>query len=183
MWFIGDEVEQETNAPPPKKNPGSAPAEPQPHPFPLDSEMVDSSVTLYVNWSGLINSHAGSSDLSLMFGCMTSNFMLLLSLFSLVTAKISSLNQQGFQIAQLVTCLSFYSYLFFAFSGNSLFCWISDSTAKAVAVVTPVCLALVFNAVCLTKSLYAIHRLKKVCHSQSTGNIIKNIFQLSCNLS
>ena len=29
MWFIGVEVEQETNAraPPPKKNPGSAPAE------------------------------------------------------------------------------------------------------------------------------------------------------------
>ena len=27
MWFIGVEVEQETNAPPPKKNPGSAPVE------------------------------------------------------------------------------------------------------------------------------------------------------------
>ena len=27
MWFIGAEVEQETSAPPPKKNPGSAPAE------------------------------------------------------------------------------------------------------------------------------------------------------------
>ena len=26
MWFIGAEVEQETSAPPPKKNPGSAPA-------------------------------------------------------------------------------------------------------------------------------------------------------------
>ena len=25
MWFIGLEVEQETSAPPPKKNPGSAP--------------------------------------------------------------------------------------------------------------------------------------------------------------
>ena len=25
MWFIGVEVEQETIAPPPKKNPGSAP--------------------------------------------------------------------------------------------------------------------------------------------------------------
>ena len=25
MWFIGVEVEQEANAPPPKKNPGSAP--------------------------------------------------------------------------------------------------------------------------------------------------------------
>ena len=27
MWFIGIEVEQETSAPPPKKNPGSAPGE------------------------------------------------------------------------------------------------------------------------------------------------------------
>ena len=26
MWFVGVEVEQETSAPPPKKNPGSAPA-------------------------------------------------------------------------------------------------------------------------------------------------------------
>ena len=26
MWFIGVEVEQETSAAPPKKNPGSAPA-------------------------------------------------------------------------------------------------------------------------------------------------------------
>ena len=31
MWFIGVEVEQETSAHPPKKNPGSAPAE---HPRP-----------------------------------------------------------------------------------------------------------------------------------------------------
>ena len=28
MWFIGVEVEQETSAPPPKTNPGSAPAIP-----------------------------------------------------------------------------------------------------------------------------------------------------------
>ena len=28
MWFIGVEVEEETSAPPPKKNPGSAPARP-----------------------------------------------------------------------------------------------------------------------------------------------------------
>ena len=27
MWFNGVEVEQETSAPPPKKNPGSAPAQ------------------------------------------------------------------------------------------------------------------------------------------------------------
>ena len=34
MWFIGVEVGQETNAPPPKKNPGSAP-----------ESMVESGVT------------------------------------------------------------------------------------------------------------------------------------------
>ena len=28
MWFIGVEAEQETSAPPPKKNPGTAPAKP-----------------------------------------------------------------------------------------------------------------------------------------------------------
>ena len=28
MWFIGVEVEQEASAPPPKKNPGSAPGSP-----------------------------------------------------------------------------------------------------------------------------------------------------------
>ena len=28
MWFIGVEEEQETSAPPPKKNPGSAPDTP-----------------------------------------------------------------------------------------------------------------------------------------------------------
>ena len=27
MWFIGVEVEQETSAPPPEKNPGSAPGD------------------------------------------------------------------------------------------------------------------------------------------------------------
>ena len=31
MWFIGVEVEQETSAPPPKKNPGSAPASASPN--------------------------------------------------------------------------------------------------------------------------------------------------------
>ena len=30
MWLIGVEVEQETGAPPPKKNPGSAPEHPNP---------------------------------------------------------------------------------------------------------------------------------------------------------
>ena len=33
MWFIGVEVEQDTSAPPPKKNPGSAPAPKVHQPF------------------------------------------------------------------------------------------------------------------------------------------------------
>ena len=38
MWFIGVEVEQETSAPPPEKNPGSAPA-----------QVVETSVTVNNN--------------------------------------------------------------------------------------------------------------------------------------
>ena len=34
MWFIGVEVEQETSAPPPKKNPGSAPVKGYVHTIP-----------------------------------------------------------------------------------------------------------------------------------------------------
>ena len=33
MWFIGVEVAQETSAPPPKKNPGSAPGSIDEHPI------------------------------------------------------------------------------------------------------------------------------------------------------
>ena len=121
-------------------------------------------------------SHAGSSDLLLMFGCTTSNFMCLVFLSSL-DGKDEQPKSTGFSNCTLVICLSFYSYLFiylfiFAFSANSLFCWISDPTAKTVTVVTPVCLALVFNAVCLTKCLYAIHRLKKVCHPRNLQAIL-----------
>ena len=36
MWFIGVEAEQETSAPPPKKNPGSAPVK-NAHPFGTDT--------------------------------------------------------------------------------------------------------------------------------------------------
>ena len=39
MWFIGVEVEQETSAPPPKKNPGSAPVRP--------TSLVKNSVQLF----------------------------------------------------------------------------------------------------------------------------------------
>ena len=38
MWFIGVEVEQETSAPPPKKNPGSAPGE-EPEKAPIFSHV------------------------------------------------------------------------------------------------------------------------------------------------
>ena len=48
MWFIGVEVEQETSASPPKKNPGSAPV-----PFLLAQEEVE---VLNVSWQDkLIN--------------------------------------------------------------------------------------------------------------------------------
>ena len=112
MWFIGDEVEQETSAPPPA--------------------------------------------------------------FSLLPGDGKDEQPKSTGFSNCTACnMSFvFFYLFFAFSGNSLFCWISDSTAKAVAVVTPVCLALAFNAVCLTKSLYGIHRLKKVCHSHNLQAIL-----------
>ena len=45
MWLIVVEVEQETSAPPPKKNPGSAPVgvgiyQPQGHPQAFDMHMV-----------------------------------------------------------------------------------------------------------------------------------------------
>ena len=44
MWFIGVEVEQETSAPPPKKNPGSAPETDTP--TPVARIASDSYVTL-----------------------------------------------------------------------------------------------------------------------------------------
>ena len=39
MWFIGVEVEQETSAPPPKKNPGSAPEIRVDPPSPLSQQL------------------------------------------------------------------------------------------------------------------------------------------------
>ena len=44
MWFIGVEVEQETSAPPPKKNPGSAPERPTSG---FKSVYIASSILLY----------------------------------------------------------------------------------------------------------------------------------------
>ena len=44
MWFIGVEVEQETRAPPPKKNPGSAP---ETHLLPIST-----GATLSLHYSG-----------------------------------------------------------------------------------------------------------------------------------
>ena len=46
--------------------------------------------------------------------------------------------------------------------GNSLYCWISNKTAILVAMVTPVGLAMAFNAVCLSKSIYSIYNLQQV---------------------
>ena len=47
-------------------------------------------------------------------------------------------------------------------SGNSIYCWISDGRAIAVAVVTPVSLALLFNVMCLGKNVHAIRHLQQV---------------------
>ena len=45
MWFIGVEVEKETSAPPPKKNPGSAPARALPV-LPLPSPFLSENASL-----------------------------------------------------------------------------------------------------------------------------------------
>ena len=44
MWFIGVEVEQETSPPPPKKNPGSAPASGRP--FSIPNWLLPATLTL-----------------------------------------------------------------------------------------------------------------------------------------
>ena len=49
MWFIGVEVEQETSAPPPKKNPGSAPVIPRTFLDKLE-EVVVLVVHILQNW-------------------------------------------------------------------------------------------------------------------------------------
>lgn len=54
------------------------------------------------------------------------------------------------------------NYFFSFTSGNSLYCWISDGRAIAVAVVTPVSLALLFNVMCLAKNMRAIRHLQQV---------------------
>ena len=47
MWFIGVEVEQETSAPPPKKNPGSAPGNRSVN---LTSEEKENAADFKSNW-------------------------------------------------------------------------------------------------------------------------------------
>ena len=57
MWFTGVEVEQETSAPPPKKNPGSAPVmhirrNLQSIIYPLDKKFIGtSSILIFHSWS------------------------------------------------------------------------------------------------------------------------------------
>ena len=48
-------------------------------------------------------------------------------------------------------------------SGNSTYCWITDKRAIAVAMVTPLSFALIFNTVCLVKNARVIRRLQQVC--------------------
>ena len=56
MWFIGVEVQQETSAPPPKKNPGSAPV--------LDfiCRMVLIFILIYFGWRDTENQHQPPSN-------------------------------------------------------------------------------------------------------------------------
>ena len=49
-------------------------------------------------------------------------------------------------------------------SGNSTYCWISDKTAIAVAMVTPVSFALLFNTVCVIKNARSFRHLQQVCY-------------------
>ena len=42
MWFIGVKVEQETSAPPPKKNPGSAPVYRYSEQLPANGDLLQS---------------------------------------------------------------------------------------------------------------------------------------------
>ena len=63
-------------------------------------------------------------------------------------------------------------------SGNqSRYCGISDRTAIAVAMITPVSLALVFNVVCLTKSVYTFRQT--IYHLQKLGKRFVLSFVLS----
>ncbi|KAL9970849.1 hypothetical protein ACROYT_G023300 [Oculina patagonica] len=63
--------------------------------------------------------------------------------------------------------------------GNLTYCWISDKTAKAVGMVTPVSLALIFNIVCLTKNIHAIRRLQQGA-SLATNNNSRASLTLIC---
>ena len=58
MWFIGVEVEQETSAPPPKKNPGSAPENPQRHKLIHGKRMIHRFENFLVEYIGCLISVA-----------------------------------------------------------------------------------------------------------------------------
>ena len=53
MWFIGVEVEQETGAPPPKNNPGSAPAKCVRAASNLITRIPSHSIQMSANFSGV----------------------------------------------------------------------------------------------------------------------------------
>ncbi|XP_068690966.1 uncharacterized protein [Montipora foliosa] len=66
-------------------------------------------------------------------------------------------------MATVVLCvtLDFSGTFHMGYGKQSQYCWISDKTAVAVAMVTPVSIALIFNAVCMTKIVYTIYQLRK----------------------
>ena len=58
MWFIGVKVEQETSAPPPKKNPGSTP----------DTYLSTSTTFLFIALVQLLSTLIADEDFNSMFG-------------------------------------------------------------------------------------------------------------------
>ena len=75
---------------------------------------------------------------------------------SIIAACVSSLFK--------TICYLYYKFVFFFTLGNSTYCWISDKTAIAVTMVTPLSFALIFNMACLVKNARAIRRVQQVCH-------------------
>ncbi|PFX13285.1 G-protein coupled receptor Mth2 [Stylophora pistillata] len=58
----------------------------------------------------------------------------------------------------------------FTTTGNLMYCWISDNTALAVFVATPVGASLTFNLICFAKSVCAIRHLQQAANFAATNS-------------
>ena len=101
MWFIGVEVVQETSAPSPKKNPGSAPVPKTPSHF--RCVVVFSgflSLLSFVDWDFTLSlplKHFSFHNVKLYIGCMECISIYLLNFFVIKTFQIAILNSlKGF---------------------------------------------------------------------------------------